>query len=56
MNGVKCQRCGNYWSFSGNPNLFQVIDKFCPICIPAVLPRLGVVAPMRKPQLTRKPA
>ncbi|AEL19967.1 hypothetical protein CL81_gp45 [Mycobacterium phage Charlie] len=41
MSAAKCQRCGRYWSFSCNPDLFQVITKLCPLCIAKALPVAG---------------
>ncbi|WAA19764.1 hypothetical protein SEA_SHWETA_43 [Mycobacterium phage Shweta] len=41
MSAAKCRRCGRYWSFMGNPDLFAVITKFCPECIARVLPLMG---------------
>lgn len=42
MTAMKCHRCGKFWTFTGNPDLFAVIAKFCPMCVPVMLPQMGV--------------
>ncbi|QKY80202.1 hypothetical protein SEA_JUNG_42 [Mycobacterium phage Jung] len=32
--------CGKFWAFTGNPDLFEVISKWCPLCIEKAAPRL----------------
>lgn len=41
MTATKCRRCGHYWTFAGNPELFSAISKWCPLCVPKVLPVMG---------------
>ncbi|MGV0805778.1 hypothetical protein [Mycolicibacterium setense] len=41
MTTAKCQRCGYYWSFTGNPDLYQAIARWCPVCLPKALPVMG---------------
>lgn len=42
MTTSKCQRCGQFWAFTGNPDLFVAISRWCPICLPKSLPLMGV--------------
>lgn len=42
VTALKCQRCQRYWTVSTQfPDTFHVIGRFCPDCIPVVLPELG---------------
>ncbi|AMW63864.1 hypothetical protein I5J42_gp43 [Mycobacterium phage GreaseLightnin] len=34
MTAVRCRMCGKFWAFTGNPDLFEVISRYCPLCIP----------------------
>lgn len=50
MTGVKCQRCGHFWSIgTNNPDLFKAITRLCPDCIAKALPIMGSapIAPVR---------
>lgn len=58
MSAQRCEQCARYWSFTGNPDLFKVISKFCPVCI-AAKPPLSLPALGNSPMLARaigKPA
>lgn len=49
MTSLKCHRCTRYWTVTTNwPDTFEVIQRFCPDCIPAVLPRMGTAAMPRR--------
>lgn len=47
MNSSPCHRCGRWWSHNAGPG-FSVITRFCPNCIPLMLPLMGVVAMPRR--------
>ena len=41
MNAAQCRRCGCFWAFAANPDLFHAITKWCPTCLPKLLPTMG---------------
>jgi hypothetical protein len=44
MTSKPCIRCGQHWAFNSGNAEFKAITKWCPSCLPLVLPVVGRVA------------
>lgn len=43
--GYLCSECGNYWSCQAAPDEFEVITRWCPICLPKFAPAIPGTEP-----------